>query len=188
MVGGHADLLEDFIATLIVNRHSDVSRVTEHWFYRRNTTVGLAFLCCFLPLTTTCSLCRSMCVPPPPPLLTGTLSGYLLRILADSTHRCSVGEQRERQRSQGCERPPWRHSSNLKYKTDRGQRVYMNNSAWYRSVNAFLFLFALIQHGHSNLYVMMLKEQVMVRLFLVQPVGKRDARQRPQRDGWGDGW
>lgn len=52
------------------------------------------------------TVCHSLCVPPPPPVLTGTLSGYLLRILADSTHRCSVGEQRESQRSQGCERPP----------------------------------------------------------------------------------
>lgn len=78
-------------------------------------------------LLTVChSLC--LCVPPPPPLLTGTLSGYLLRILADSTHRCSVGEQRESQRSQGRERPPQRHSFNLKYKTDRGRRVCMNNS------------------------------------------------------------
>lgn len=79
------------------------------------------------------TVCHSLCVPPPPPLLTGTLSGYLLRILADSTHRCSVGEQRESQKSQGCERPPWRHSLNLKYKTDRGQRVYMNDSAWYHT-------------------------------------------------------
>lgn len=150
MVRSHVDLLEGSFATLVVNHHSDFRRVTEHWFYRRKTTVGLAFQCCFQPLTTTCSLCRSIliywpsvthCVPPPPPLLTGTLSGYLLRILADSTHRCSVGEQRESQRSQGCERLPWRHSLNLKYKSDGGQRAYMNNSAWYHTsgqhVNTF---------------------------------------------------
>ena len=35
--------------------------------------------------------------PATSPVLTGTLSGYLLRILADSTHRCSEGETGNKQ-------------------------------------------------------------------------------------------
>lgn len=41
---------------------------------------------------------QSLCLDPTtPPPLTGTLSGYLLRILADSTHRCSKGETTNKQ-------------------------------------------------------------------------------------------
>ena len=52
------------------------------------------------------SPCHSLLISTPPVThstsththtLTGTLSGYLLRILADSTHRCSEGETEHKQ-------------------------------------------------------------------------------------------
>lgn len=118
-------------------------------------------------------------LPPHLPSLTGTLSGYLLRILADSTHRCSEGETG---------------------KQTGGQRLQGWGQAWVGPLGSLLSCshprpiqrsigeFKHCQSGSRMSGRYSIRDQVVVHLFLVQHVSRADTehRQREKREVIGD--
>lgn len=112
-------------------------------------------------LSVTHSICTLNLHPtaktPPSPTLTGTLSGYLFRILADSTHRCSEGGTGNKQevRIKGMSEASWEPLLSQPYCQIQPSLV-RSNAPYERSSTAYKLAAVWTDRGVDALYRMQL--------------------------------